>query len=198
MTAKKKEKSRREGQVPEKVEIEKLSGQISDLEKERDELFGKLQRVSADYANYQKRALRQITDSVRHEKEKVIISMLPVMDSLERTLQNCGPADNNMEALRKGIEIIHDQMLGIFKFHGAEQVKAQGEKFDPERHQAMLQRYEPGEDEDTILEVFQTGYKLGDRVIRPCKVVVNKRPGEPDPAAGSAEAEGNGQPTGPQ
>jgi len=200
MTAKKKEKHRHHEQrrIDKNTEAGGLSELVTDLEKERDELFAQLQRVSADYANYQKRSLKQINDSVIYEKENIIRSMLPVMDSLERTLQNFGSkGNNNMEALCKGIEIIHDQLLGIFKFHGAEQIKARGEKFDPGLHQAMMQRYEPDQDENIVLETFQKGYKLGNRVIRPCKVVVNKRPDEPDSVGGEAELEQDKRPEGP-
>ena len=159
--------------VPKKNELEKLRQQIDNLQKEKDELFGKLQRVSADYANFQKRVPKQTADSILYEKEKIIKSLLPVLDNFEHTLQNAHPAEN-VDILIKGIQIIYDQMLDILKSHGAEQIKAIGEIFDPALHEAIMQKTQPQQEENIVLEVFQKGYKLNGRVIRPSRVVVNK------------------------
>jgi molecular chaperone GrpE len=159
--------------VPKKNELEKLRQQIDNLQKEKDELFGKLQRVSADYANFQKRVPKQTADSILYEKEKIIKSLLPVLDNFEHTLQNAHSA-KNADILIKGIQIIYDQMLDILKSHGAEQIKAMGEIFDPALHEAIMQKTQPQQEENTVLEVFQKGYKLNGRVIRPSRVIVNK------------------------
>ncbi len=153
--------------------LEKLKKQIESLQQEKDETFKKLQRISADYANFQKRIPKQIADDIAYEKEKIIQTLLPLIDNFEHMLQNAVSSEN-AEPLIKGIRIIYEQLLGILKSYGAEQIDAQGEKFDPALHQAMLRKSEPELPEDIILEVFQKGYKLGDRVIRPSKVVVNK------------------------
>jgi len=136
-------------------------------------LHGKLQRLSADYANFQKRVPKQTADSILYEKEKIIKSLLPVLDNFEHTLQNAHSAEN-VDILIKGIQIIYDQMLDILKSHGAEQIKAIGEIFDPALHEAIMQKTQPQQKENTVLEVFQKGYKLNGRVIRPSRVVVNK------------------------
>ena len=159
-----------------KSESEKLRDAIEDLQREKDELFGKLQRVSADFANFQKRVPKQIADTIAYEKEEIIKTLLPVLDNFESALgglQNAHSAEN-ADVLVKGIQIIYDQMLDILKLHGVEQIKALGEEFDPVLHQAMTQRVEPGTEENIVLEEFQTGYKLNGRVIRPSKVIVNK------------------------
>jgi molecular chaperone GrpE len=156
-----------------KSELEELSRQIESLQKEKDELFGKLQRVGADYANFQKRVPKQIADTVAYEKEKIIKTLLPALDNLEHTLQNAHSAED-VDVLIKGIQIVYDQVLDTLKSHGVEQIKAAGEKFEPALHEAMMQRYEPEEEENIVLEEFQRGYKLNGRVIRPSKVVVNK------------------------
>ena len=151
--------------------------QIEGLQKEKDELFAKLQRVSADYANFQKRAPKQIADTISYEKEKIIKTLLPALDNFEHTLQNAHSAEN-VDVLVKGIEIIYDQMLDILKSHGVEQIKALGEIFDPALHEAMMQKTEPEQEKNIVLEEFQKGYKLNGRVIRPSKVIVNKLPSE--------------------
>jgi len=159
-----------------KGESEKLRQQIDDLQSQKDELFGKLQRVSADYANFQKRVPKQIADTICYEKEKIIKTLLPALDNFESALgglRNAHSAENP-DVLIKGVRIIYDQMLDILKSHGVEQIKAVGEKFDPALHEAMTQKVEPEREENIVLEEFQKGYKLNGRVIRPTKVIVNK------------------------
>jgi molecular chaperone GrpE len=174
MKQKSKEKTREQRRSePKKDEVEELRAQMDDLVKEKDDLLAKLQRVSADYANFQKRAPKQITDTISYEKEKIIKTLLPALDNFEHTLQNARSAED-VDVLVKGIQIIYDQMLDILKSHGIEQIEALGEKFDPALHEAMTQRAEPDRDENIVLEEFQKGYKLNGRVIRPSKVIVNK------------------------
>jgi molecular chaperone GrpE len=155
-----------------------LHDTIESLQKEKDELFGKLQRVSADYANYQKRVPKQISDSISYEKERIIRSLLPALDNFEHTLQNVHSAEDR-NVLVKGIQIIYDQFVEILKSHNVEQIKALGETFDPAVHEAMTQRTDPDKDPNVVLEEFQKGYTLNGRVIRPSKVIVNKLPETP-------------------
>jgi molecular chaperone GrpE len=158
---------------PKANESKKLRQQLNNLEKEKDDLFEKLQRVSADYANFQKRVPKQISDTIAYEKEKIIKTLLPVLDNFEHTLQNAHSAES-LDVLVKGIQIVYDQMLDILKSHNVEQIKALGEKFDPSLHQAMMQKAQSEQEENIVLEEFQKGYKLNGRVIRPTKVIVNK------------------------
>jgi len=136
-------------------------------------LFAQYQRLGADYDNFQKRIPRQIADAIGYEKEKIIRSLLPLLDNFDRTLQNAQSAQN-ADGIIKGIKIICDQMLDVLRSHGVEQVKARGEKFEPTLHEAVTQRDEPGKEDGVILEEFAKGYKLNGRVIRPSKVIVNK------------------------
>ena len=136
-------------------------------------LKSKLQRISADYANYQKRISKQIADTINYEKETVIKSLLPAMDNFEHILNNATSAEN-VESIIEGVKIIYNQMLDILKSHNVEQIKAAGEKFDPSFHNALMQRSEQDKQDNIILEEFQKGYKLNGRVIRPSRVVVNK------------------------
>jgi molecular chaperone GrpE len=183
MKHKRKEKSEADdSHEAEQAEQEERQGEthlkpdtIESLRAERDELFAKLQRVSADYANYQKRMPKQIADSIAYEKERVIKTLLPALDNFEHTLQNMHKSEN-VDVLAKGVRIIYDQILDILKSHNVEQIEALGEKFDPAMHQAMTRQSDPEKDEDTVLEEFQKGYKLNGRVIRPSRVIVNKLP----------------------
>jgi len=174
MKDKRKEKPREEKETEHKKnELQQLQEQFTVLEKEKDELLGKLQRVSADYANFQKRAPKQISDTIAYEKEKIIKTLLPALDNFEHMLQKAHSAES-ADILLKGVRIIYDQMLDILKSHGVEQIDALEEQFDPAIHEAMMQRAEPDKENNIVLEEFQKGYKLNGRVIRPSKVIVNK------------------------
>lgn len=167
-----------------------LREKIEGLQKEKDELLGKLQRVSADYANFQKRVPKQISDSVGYQKERVIRSLLPVLDNFEHTLASTHTAED-IEVLVTGIRIVYDQMLDILKSHEVEQIHALGETFDPAQHQAMMQRSDADQEANVVLEEFQKGYTLNGRVIRPSKVIVNMAKPEEEAAkeVQAAEAE---------
>ena len=158
-----------------KGELDELRSAMESLQKEKDELFGKLQRVSADYTNFQKRVPRQIADTLGYEKERIIRTLLPVLDNFEHTLQSAGSAES-VDVLRKGIRIIYDQLLDVLKSHDVEQVSALGEEFDPAVHEAMTHQANSEKKEGVVLEEFQKGYRLEGRVIRPSRVVVNKLP----------------------
>ncbi|UCC99212.1 MAG: nucleotide exchange factor GrpE [Phycisphaerales bacterium] len=158
-----------------KGEPDELRGTIEALQKERDELLGKLQRIGADYANFQKRVPRQIADTIGYEKERLIRTLLPALDNFEHTLQNAHSAEN-VDVLLKGIRIIYDQLLDIFKSHNVEQIEALGQPFDPAVHEAMTQQANPEKEQGVVLEEFQKGYRLNGRIIRPSRVIVNKLP----------------------
>ncbi len=156
-------------------ELDKLRQQAETLQKEKDELFGKLQRVSADYMNFQKRSHKQVADTVAYEKEKVIKTLLPALDNFEHTLQNAQSAENK-DVLLKGVRIIYDQILDILKIHGVERIDALGAKFDPAMHEAVSHKAESEKEDNIVLEEFQKGYKLNGRVLRPSRVIINKLP----------------------
>ena len=166
---------------PEIDELKELQQQLNDLQKEKDEVFGRLQRVSADYANYQKRVPKQISDTITYEKETIIRTLLPALDNLEHTLQSFNLIQNNNTPLAadvsvfvEGVQIIHNQMLDILKSHGVEQINALGETFDPAMHEAVMQKSDQDKKDNIVLDEDRKGYKLNGRVIRPSKVIVNK------------------------
>ncbi|MBN1362263.1 MAG: nucleotide exchange factor GrpE [Sedimentisphaerales bacterium] len=173
-------------------EMDSLRQELERVQAERDDLLGKLQRVSADYANFQKRSTKQIQDSVAYEKEKIIKSLLPAVDNFEHMLAKSHAAEC-VAAVIEGVRIIYDQMMDILKGHGVEQIQALDETFDPTHHEAMLQQADPDKADGVVLQEFQKGYKLHGRVIRPSRVIVNKTmsqeasPAEETPEAASEE-----------
>jgi molecular chaperone GrpE len=123
--------------------------------------------------NYQKRSAKQISESVTYEKESVIKSLLPVLDNFEHSLCGAEKVDD-AESLRKAVKMIYDQFLAVLKNHGIEQITSVGGKFDPVCHEAMMNRSEPDKEDYAILDEFQKGYRLGEKVLRPARVIVNK------------------------
>ena len=176
-----KHESRAERKVKAEKELAKLGLELEELRKEKDELLAKFQRVSADYANFQKRAPRQIAESIAYEKEAIIKTLLPAIDNFNHALAEQKSAEN-IEAVFQGMRMVYEQILGILRAHGVEQIDAVGEKFDPAVHQAIMQRSEPDKEDDVVLEEFQKGFKLNGRTIRPSKVIVNKTAVEEVPA----------------
>ena len=172
---KKKREKPRETDAPQadEKELQTLQERVAALEEEKVELFEKLQRVSADYANFQKRVPKQLADSIGYEKEKIIKTLLPALDNFERTLESA-PAAENVDVVVKGIQIIYDQMLDVLKSYDVQEIKALGEQFDPMLHEAMLRKSDANEEDNVILEEYQKGYLLNGRVLRPSKVIVNK------------------------
>ena len=159
------------------------------LQQERDDLFDKLQRIGADYANFQNAVPKQIADSVVYEREKILKSLLPTLDNFEHALQNTEGVEN-VETIVKGVRIVYDQMLDILKSHGVEFIQALDQPFDPSRHEAMLRQSDPDKDDNLVLQEFQKGFMLNDRVLRPSKVVVNKIASAPvDEAPAESESD---------
>lgn len=158
---------------PVQKEIQQLQQQIEQIQKEKTELFKRLQRLSADYANFQKRAAKNTTETICYETEKIIATLLPVLDSFEHTLANIDTT-KDLTALVAGVKIIYDQMLDIFKLYNVEQIEAAGKKFDPLLHEALVRKTDQTKEDLLVLEEFQKGYKVNGKVIRPAKVVVNR------------------------
>jgi len=167
-------------------EVVKLEKKIEELEQTNAETFAKLQRISADYANFQKRAPKQIADSVAYQKIGIIKSLLPSIDNFEHALNGAKTAES-MDTVIEGIQMVFDHMLDALKAHGVERISSLGEQFDPSLHEAMMRRAEEGKPENEVVEEFQSGYKVGEQVIRPCKVIVNKLPEEEKPAPEETE-----------
>jgi len=178
-------------------EVKNLQQQIESLSKEKDELFEKLQRVSADYANYQKRAPKQIADSVSYEKKAIIRSLLPSLDNFAHALAS-GPNAEAVDGVVKGVQMVFDHMLDALKACGLEQIEAVGKEFDPAVHEAVQLRTETDKPDNVVLEEFQTGYKLNGQVVRPSKVIVNRVPAEDKEAESEAGQAAVGEEAGDQ
>ena len=171
--------------------IAELEEQVKTLTAEKQDLFEKLQRVSADYINYQNRAPRHIADSIAYEKKALIRAVLPTVDNLAHAVASAAEHGAD-DSVVKGFQLVLDHMLDALKSLGVERIPARGRQFDPNVHEALMQRTDENQPDNIILEEFQSGYTLNNQVIRPAKVIVNKNPklqpqpeGEPEPETGA-------------
>src|SRR5438067_12751457 len=152
--------------VPEEAPAPELS--IETVARERDEYLDALQRVQAEFDNYRKRAARDQESLVARAGERLVKELLPVLDDLERALE---AAEEHEEAkLEEGVKLVHRQLEQLLEREGLAPVETDG-KFDPHVHEALLTQPSAAE-EGSVIEVLQKGYRLGDRVLRPARVVV--------------------------
>ena len=161
--------------MPEEVEnsqeVEETSPEVDELEalrNENEELIDTLQRLQADFENYRKRAQRDQDALVARAGERIVKGLLPILDDLERAIE---AAEEHEEAkLEEGVRLVHRQLEQLLEREGLAPVETDG-KFDPHVHEALLTQ--PSESEEgSVVEVLQKGYRLGDRVLRPARVVV--------------------------
>ena len=156
-------------------------------EAERDDLLARLQRVSADYVNYQKRAQRDLEQARLFANEDLIKALLPVIDDMERALAAARENHGKDDALFKGMQLVHEKALETLGRFGVKGIQAEGKPFDPESHTAMMQQPADDCEPNTVLQEVQRGYQLRGRTIRPASVVVSKAPGPDDDQAGMQE-----------
>ena len=143
--------------------------EVARLEGERDEYLALLQRVQADFENYRKRAAREQERLVAHAHERLVRELLPILDDLERALE---AAEQHEEAkLAEGVKLVEQSLRRVLVKEGVAEIEATGE-FDPHVHEALLTKPGNGADSGSVLEVVQRGYRVGDRVVRPAKVIV--------------------------
>jgi molecular chaperone GrpE len=154
--------------------IAELEERLALLERERDEVIDDLKRVAADFDNYRKRVARDQEALVARAHERLVKELLPVLDDLERALV---AAEEHEEAkLEDGVRLVHRELRDALSKEGLVEIETDG-AFDPHVHEALLTQ--PSEaDDGAILQVIQKGYRLGDRVLRPARVVVAQGPAE--------------------
>ncbi len=143
---------------------------------ERDDLLARLQRLGADYQNYQKRVKRDIDQAREFANEDLMKSLLVVLDDMERALvaaRENHPAD---DPLLTGMQLVHDKTIETLKRFGVDLIEAVGKPFDPDRHTAMMQQPSDEHPSQTVLGEIQKGYTLKGRTLRPAAVIVSTKP----------------------
>jgi molecular chaperone GrpE len=142
---------------------------------ERDEYLALAQRVQADFENYRKRAVRDQERLVAHAHERLVRELLPVLDDLERALE--AAAKHEEAQLVDGVQLVERALRGALAKEGLTEIETAGQ-FDPHVHEALLTQPSADTEPGTVLEVVQRGYRLGDRVVRPARVIVSSEPVE--------------------
>ena len=155
----------------EQLQQEEAQAEEQQPEQEVDD---RLLRLAADFENFKKRAARERQEYVQLANERLIAELIPILDDLERALS---AAEQHEEAqLEDGVRLVHRALAGLLQRHGVAPIGTDG-KFDPHVHEALLSRPSEAE-EGSVIDVVQKGYKLGDRVVRPARVVVAGPPAE--------------------
>jgi molecular chaperone GrpE len=157
-------------QDPQQHQEETQPDPLEELRRERDVLQDRLLRTAADFDNYRKRMDRERRDLAEQTAGEAIKDLLPIIDNLERALQAAAEDD----PLRKGVELIHKQMLEMLRKRGVTPIEALGADFDPNVHEAVTHEESDQHREGEVMEELQRGYKVGERLLRPAMVKVAK------------------------
>ncbi|MBA4420381.1 MAG: nucleotide exchange factor GrpE [Anaerolinea sp.] len=159
------------GKTENELMIEKMQKEIEELIIKNAEFLDGLQRERADFANYKKRVERDHVQSTQDTAGRIAKKYLPVLDDLERALK-ARPHHGEGHVWSQGVELIYKKLQSILESEGMSEIKAEGQPFDPTRHEALTQEVSDKHQSGEIIEVIQKGYMIGERVIRPALVRV--------------------------
>ncbi len=183
------------------AELEEAREELERLSREASENLELAKRKQAEFENYRRRVEREQSEKALRASERVVVELMPAIDNLERAIAHAaehetggiadaggtggtGEAARGEGELLRGVRMVHEQILEVLAREGVELEDPAGEPFDPERHQAVMQREDPEAAEGAVLEVLNKGYVMHDRVLRPATVVIA--------AAGSGPGIGEG------
>lgn len=159
-----------------------LDARIQVLEEELATAQDQALRIAADLQNVRRRAEQDVEKAHKFALERFANDLLPVVDSLERGLELSSPDDEAIKAVREGMELTLKLFQDTLKRYQLEAIDPHGTPFNPEHHQAMAMQESVNVEPNTVLQVFQKGYLLNGRLLRPAMVVVSKAPVEPPPS----------------
>jgi molecular chaperone GrpE len=157
------------------VKLERDLNELAAKAEKADEYLELAQRTKADFENYRKRAAREVAAAKERGVAKLARELLPAVDNLDRALEAAQAATNGENGdgtLVSGIKLVHAEVIAALARVGIERYSPQGEPFDPQEHEAVAQQPVDGAEPGTIVEVYQRGYRIGDSVLRPARVVV--------------------------
>jgi molecular chaperone GrpE len=160
-----------EGAAAEHEAMQRDLEELTAKAEKADEYLELAQRTKADFENYRKRAAREAAAAQERGIAKLAKELLPAVDNLDRALA-AADGENGAATLVSGIRLVHADVISALARAGIEPFSPQGEPFDPQRHEAVAQQPVEGAQPGTVVEVYQRGYRLGDAVLRPARVVV--------------------------
>jgi molecular chaperone GrpE len=150
-------------------DVESLKQALAEAQQKAEDYLTNWQRAQADFINYKRRTEQERQDFNRFANANLILSLLPILDDLERALSSVPPARSTKHSWLDGIRLVERKFKAAMEAQGLTPIEALGEPFDPNFHEAL--RQDKGK-EGIVIEEFQKGYMLGDRVLRPAQVVV--------------------------
>jgi molecular chaperone GrpE len=161
------------GEAPAPEQLQALTAKAQ----KADEYLALAQRTQADFENYRRRASREAKLAQERGAAKLALDLLPAIDNLERALAHAGDGEtgadgNGTASLVAGIKHVHSDVVAALQRAGIERYSPEGERFDPQFHEAVAQQPVEGTEPGVVVEVFQRGYRIGDNVVRPARVVV--------------------------
>lgn len=162
-----------ETQQEEKDELALAYEKIAQLEAKLAETENRLLRLHADFDNYRRRVRLDMEAAEKYRAQNLVADLLPILDNFERALQ-VQVEDEKAKSLLQGMEMVYRSLIEALKKEGVEAIESVGKPFDPHVHQAVMQVDDQNYEPNTVVEEFQKGYKLKDRVIRPAMVKVNQ------------------------
>ena len=158
-------------ELPEQVDVETASNpdELDAVTRERDEYLDALQRLKAEFDNYRKRVARDQQELAARAHERLVRQLVPVLDDLERALEAAG--EHEEAKLEEGVRLVYRSLADALGREGLAEIDTDG-KFDPHTQEALLSQ-PSDEEEGTVIQVLQKGYTLGDRVLRPARVIIS-------------------------
>ncbi len=162
----------------EEKESEFMEVMISDLQEEKEELKDKYLRALANYENLRKRAIQEKEKIYNYTLEEVFRRILPILDDFRRAFKSFNESEKHKDDYKsfyEGIRLVRSNLENLLKIYNIEPFESTGEKFDPSKHDAIHVIEHNDEEDGKILEETETGYKIGDKVLRPAKVIVAKK-----------------------
>jgi molecular chaperone GrpE len=153
-----------------------LDALLADTQRERDEYLDLAKRTKADFENYRKRMANEVQAAAVRGKAELIRDVVPVLDDLERAIEAAGldPEGDSADGLAHGVLLVFRSLRDSLTRNGVEAVDPKGEKFDPTAHEALSTLPADGVESGVVVEVMQKGYRLGEQLIRPARVVVSE------------------------
>lgn len=154
-------------------ELAAANAKIAELEAKIKEMENRYLRLYADFENFRRRTKMEMEAAEKYRAQSLVSDLLPALDNFERALKI--EADNEQaKSILQGMEMVYRSVLDALKKEGVEAIEAVGKPFDPNLHQAVMQVEDSNYEPNTVVEEFQKGYKLKDRVIRPAMVKVSQ------------------------